>query len=113
MKQVPLTLYLWEDDGTGAGTSAWMQRSNYYEFVDSNAIGMKIDPVEVTNGLWDDVVQWANGNGYSGLTLKGGDPVAPATSVTYWQAIKWCNAVPQRTGWCRHITPISVKAVMT
>ena len=96
MKQVPLTLYLWDDDGTG--TSAWMQRSNYYEFVDSNAIGMKIDPVEVTNGLWDDVVQWANGNGYSGLTLKGGDPVAPATNVTYWQAIKWCNARSEKDG---------------
>ena len=44
--------------------------------------------------LWDDVVQWASDNnaGYTGLTLKGGDPDMPVSNITYWQAIKWCNA---------------------
>ena len=48
------------------------------------AIGMKIDPKEVTNGLWDEVVQWSSDNnaGYTGLTLKGGDPDMPASNIS-------------------------------
>ena len=92
MKPVPMTLWELMDDGTG--TMIWQDNSEYFQYESPGAIGMKIDPIEVTNGLWDDVVQWASDNnaGYTGLTLKGGDPDMPASNITYWQAIKWCNA---------------------
>jgi formylglycine-generating enzyme required for sulfatase activity len=84
----------------GAGTMTWQDNSDYFQYESPGAIGMKIDPKEVTNGLWDEVVQWSadNNAGYTGLTLKGGDPDMPASNITYWQAIKWCNARSEMDG---------------
>ena len=79
---------------------SWVDNSSYFNVDAPGAIGMAIDPIEVTNGLWDEVVTWAsqNNTGYTGLTLKGGDPDMPASNVTYWQAIKWCNARSEMDG---------------
>ena len=98
MKQVPMTL--WELMDNGSGTMVWQDNSGYFQYESPGAIGMKIDPIEVTNGLWDEVVQWSvdNNAGYTGLTLKGGDPDMPASNITYWQAIKWCNARSEMDG---------------
>jgi len=98
MKPVPMTLWELMDDG--AGSMTWQDHSDYFQYESPGAIGMKIDPKEVTNGLWDEVVQWASDNnaGYTGLTLKGGDPDMPASNITYWQAIKWCNARSEMDG---------------
>lgn len=98
MKPVPMTL--WESMDDGAGSMTWQDHSDYFQYESPGAIGMKIDPKEVTNGLWDEVVQWASDNnaGYTGLTLKGGDPDMPASNITYWQAIKWCNARSEMDG---------------
>jgi formylglycine-generating enzyme required for sulfatase activity len=98
MKPVPMTL--WELMDNGSGTMTWQDNSSYFQYESPGAIGMKIDPKEVTNGLWDEVVQWSSDNnaGYTGLTLKGGDPDMPASNITYWQAIKWCNARSEMDG---------------
>jgi len=98
MKQVPMTL--WELMDNGSGTMLWQDNSGYFQYESPGAIGMKVDPKEVTNGLWDEVVQWSadNNAGYTGLTLKGGDPDMPASNITYWQAIKWCNARSEMDG---------------
>ena len=44
---------------------------------------MYIDSTEITNAKWDEIIQWANDNaGYTGLSLKGGDPDAPVTGIS-------------------------------
>ena len=100
MKQVPMTLWEYVPDPSDPATYTWVDNSSYFNREAPGAIGMAIDPIEVTNGLWDEVVNWASQNnaGYTGLTLKGGDPDMPASNVTYWQAIKWCNARSEMDG---------------
>jgi formylglycine-generating enzyme required for sulfatase activity len=52
---------------------------------------------EVTKALWDEVRTWAAANGYKDLATLPVDGVAPAANhpvqaVSWWDAIKWCNA---------------------
>ena len=100
MKQVPMTFWEYAPDPSDPANYSWVDNSSYFNVDAPGAIGMAIDPIEVTNGLWDEVVTWAsqNNTGYTGLTLKGGDPDMPASNVTYWQAIKWCNARSEMDG---------------
>lgn len=100
MKPIPMTLWLWEHDPGAMPMDDWRDRSEYFQYESPGAIGMLIDQKEVTNGLWDEVVDWASQNnaGYTGLTLKGGDPDLPVTNITYWEAIKWCNARSEKDG---------------
>ena len=100
MKQVPMTFWEYAPNPNDPVTFTWVDNSSYFNYEAPGAIGMAIDPIEVTNGLWDEVVNWASQNnaGYTGLTLKGGDPDMPASNVTYWQAIKWCNARSEMDG---------------
>ena len=99
MKPVPMTLWQYEED-PGSFTFQWMDRSDNYAFFTGNATAMYIDSTEITNAKWDEIIQWANDNnaGYTGLSLKGGDPDAPVTGISYWHAIKWCNARSQKDG---------------
>lgn len=100
MKQVPMTFWEYAPNPNDPATYMWVDNSSSFNYESPGAIGMKIDPKEVTNGLWDEVVQWSadNNAGYTGLTLKGGDPDMPASNITYWQAIKWCNARSEMDG---------------
>ena len=57
-----------------------------------------IDKTEVAKELWDDVKAWGNANGYS---IGGGSakaPAHPAQSMTWYDAVKWCNARSQKEG---------------
>jgi formylglycine-generating enzyme required for sulfatase activity len=60
---------------------------------------VKVDATEVTNEKWNQVVNWSLSNGYSGLPL-GPDVNAthPRTDVSFWEAIKWCNARSEMDG---------------
>lgn len=65
--------------------------------VDVSAFYM--DPYEVTKGLWDEVGQWATNHGYS--FEYGADGKAtnhPAQSMTWYDAVKWCNARSEKEG---------------
>jgi formylglycine-generating enzyme required for sulfatase activity len=58
-----------------------------------------IDKYEVTKALWDDVSNWAITNGYSfnyGAESKAANH--PAHSVTWYDAVKWCNARSEKEG---------------
>ena len=52
-----------------------------------------IDKYEVTKALWDGVYQWAITNGYSfDSGAQGKATNHPAHSLTWYDAVKWCNA---------------------
>ena len=58
-----------------------------------------IDKTEVTKALWDGVYIWATNNGYTFSTngaAKGASH--PVVTITYLDALKWCNARSEREG---------------
>jgi formylglycine-generating enzyme required for sulfatase activity len=58
-----------------------------------------LDKTEVTKGLWDEVYNWAKGHGYSFDNPGWGqDADHPVDSVTWYDAVKWCNARSEMEG---------------
>jgi len=58
---------------------------------------------EVTWDLWDAVRTWAVQNGYTDISTGGGKGANhPVHSVSWWDAVKWCNARSEREG----LTPV-------
>jgi formylglycine-generating enzyme required for sulfatase activity len=58
-----------------------------------------MDVTEVTLSQWQSVYFWAKDNGYSDLPLGSGNgPNHPVHSVSWYQAVKWCNARSQQEG---------------
>ena len=58
--------------------------------------GFFMDETEVTKELWQAVQMWGNNNGYS---IQGGvwkDTGHPVNSITWYDAVKLCNARSQR-----------------
>jgi subtilisin family serine protease len=52
---------------------------------------------EVTWGLWKQIRDWANQNGYDlSLAVAGCDDDHPVRGIDWFEAVKWCNA---RTEW--------------
>ena len=89
-------LWEWGSDGFG---SAWQDRTEYFQFEKINS-QIRVDPTEITNEKWDEVAQWAVANNYTSLPLA---PVAeagdlPRTGITFFEAIKWCNARSEKDG---------------
>lgn len=60
--------------------------------------GFNMDKTEVSKELWQLVQTWGSANGYSigsGSTKGNGHPVQ---TMTWYDAVKWCNARSQREG---------------
>ena len=60
-----------------------------------------MDRTEVTKALWDNVYQWAITHGYSFDYANSGQGKAanhPAHSMTWYDAVKWCNARSEKEG---------------
>jgi formylglycine-generating enzyme required for sulfatase activity len=54
---------------------------------------------EVTKAEWDEVRTWGSSNGFTDMeTGSGRDINHPVQTVTWWDAIKWCNARSQKEG---------------
>lgn len=58
---------------------------------------------EVTKELWDEVRTWGVNNGYSDLPVGNGSyiskgPNHPVHSITWFDMVKWCNALSQKVG---------------
>lgn len=96
---VPWDVY-WEMQG-----GPWVEVSDYYAQQRSYMGGvldqLQVDRTEVSNGKWNEVVQWAQANDYTGLPLSSeADAFSerPMTGITLWQALKWCNARSEMDG---------------
>ncbi len=58
-----------------------------------------LDKYEVTKTLWDEVYNWATNNGYSfQYPARGKSSHHPAHSMSWADAVKWCNARSEREG---------------
>ena len=59
-----------------------------------------LDKFEVTKALWDGVYNWAITHGYSFDygTAQGKATNHPAHTVTWYDAVKWCNARSEQEG---------------
>jgi formylglycine-generating enzyme required for sulfatase activity len=77
---------------------------------DENSVPVTLDSsefyiarCEVTKALWDNVRIWAIVNGYSDLSNGAGKGANhPVQTVTWWDAVKWCNARSEKEG----LTPV-------
>ena len=58
-----------------------------------------MDQYEVTKALWDEVYQWATNQGYGfEYGAEGKAANHPAQMVTWYDAVKWCNARSEKEG---------------
>jgi formylglycine-generating enzyme required for sulfatase activity len=58
-----------------------------------------MDKYPVTKALWDDVYNWASTHGYSfERGAQGKAANHPAHSMTWYDALKWCNARSEKEG---------------
>ena len=54
---------------------------------------------EVTKAEWDEVRTWAVANGYTDLATGAGKATNhPVQTVSWWDVVKWCNALSQKEG---------------
>jgi formylglycine-generating enzyme required for sulfatase activity len=85
------------DPGGAGGTPQWEDTISTYEYPFHK---VHVDKNEITNVKWNEVAQWALANGYSGIPLApSGEPDdMPRSGITFWQAIKWCNARSEKEG---------------
>ncbi len=58
-----------------------------------------MDRHEITRALWDEVYQWADANGYAfDNSGSGKGPEHPIHTVSWHDAVKWCNARSEKAG---------------
>ena len=60
-----------------------------------------MDKYDVTKALWDEVRNWATNHGYSFDYSNSGQGKAanhPAQTMTWYDAVKWCNARSEKEG---------------
>ncbi len=60
-----------------------------------------MDKYNVTKALWDEVYNWATNHGYSFDYSNSGQGKAanhPAQTMTWYDAVKWCNARSEKEG---------------
>jgi PKD repeat protein len=58
-----------------------------------------MDKYEVTKALWDEVYNWATNHGYSfEFAADGKRADHPAQNMTWFDAVKWCNARSEKEG---------------
>ena len=85
------------DPGGAGGTPQWEDTISTYGYPFHK---VHVDKQEITNGKWNEVAQWALANGYTGLPLApaGAGTNMPRSGITFWDAIKWCNARSEKEG---------------
>ena len=56
------------------------------------------DPTEITNETWNEVATWGRNNGYTNLQDAPTNDDNPRANVTFWDALRWCNARSEKEG---------------
>jgi len=65
----------------------------------NNVSAFYMDKYEVTRTLWDDVAAWATSHGYTfQYGALGKASTHPVQTVTWYDAVLWCNARSEREG---------------
>ena len=79
--------------------AGWFQMGDTLEGANSPTANIlitqfSIDRYEVSKGLWDQVRTWAAGNQFTDLSAGSSSNGAlhPVHSITWYDAVKWCNA---------------------
>ena len=90
----------WTPDHGGAGFINSTDYNKNWETGEIMFTKIKVDPEEITNEQWNVVAGWARDNGYPGLPDAPAEagPDEPRTGITFWEALKWCNARSERDG---------------
>ena len=78
------------DDGM---TMNWAQ-----EITGSTLTNIHADATEVTNAKWNEVASWGRNNGYTNLQDAPANDDNPRANVTFWDALRWCNARSEKEG---------------
>ncbi len=77
---------------------------NSSSFSEVEVTSFLISVYEVSWSEWQDISTWATANGYEFFTVPGGVPPAgaaanhPVLYVSWYNAVKWCNAKSEREG---------------
>lgn len=73
-----------------------------------------MDQYEVTKTKWDEVATWAATNGYdiSSASAAGKASSHPGQKITWYSAVKWCNARSQKEGMtpCYTVSGVTYKS---
>jgi formylglycine-generating enzyme required for sulfatase activity len=82
------------------GDSAGGGSSNELPVHNISVSAFYMDRYEVTKALWDEVANWAAANGYDISAASAGGEAAnhPAYYISWYEALKWCNARSQKEG---------------
>ena len=84
-------------DGTpGGGDDTTI---NYAQDITGSTLtNIHADATEVTNAKWNEVATWGRNNGYTNLQDAPTNDDNPRANVTFWDALRWCNARSEKEG---------------
>lgn len=85
--------------GTNTLAAGEVYSASYPQSYDLTVDCFGMDSTEVTYSQWKDVYDWAVTNGYSFESAgEGKAPDHPVQSVSWYDALKWCNARSENEG---------------
>ena len=89
--------------GTNSGTNPLSDGEPYTDlYLASYSLAVNsfyMDKYQVTKALWDEVRTWGLNHGYADLREGGGKAANhPVHTVSWYDAVKWCNARSQKEG---------------
>jgi len=69
-----------------------------HDITGSTLTNIHADATEVTNAKWNEVATWGRNNGYTNLQDAPTNDDNPRANVTFWDALRWCNARSEKEG---------------
>ena len=64
----------------------------------STMTNIHADATEVTNAKWNEDATWGRNNGYTNWQDAPANDDNPRANVTFWDALRWCNARSEKEG---------------
>ena len=85
-------------DGIPGNGDDGMTMNLAQEITGSTLSKIHADPTEVTNAQWNEVASWGRANDYTNLQDAPANDDNPRANVTFWDALRWCNARSEKEG---------------